>query len=605
MSLKDHTQAGWRRYFSSSSTGTLLARRISRTRYLALEFLESRQLLSTTVTEYPTSLLGSPPSVPSQPTDVVSLSGKLWFTEFGNAIGMLNPATSPPTIKSYSQGLPAGSGPQSIMVGPDGKLWFTELFGGAIGMLDPASLSPTIQNYGTSQGMPANAQPFGITTGPDGRDHQVIWFTDVNNNAIGEISPSGTITEIKVPSTMVGFSTFNSVITAGPGGKLYFTESGTAGTGIGIYNPSATPSQAWTEVKLPSSKEVPFGLTVGPDGNIWFSEGVLNSSGTAFQSSGLGIVLNPSSSTPSLNEPSSLSVSGSSAPYRITIGPDGDIWFTLPSAGQIGVVQVESDPTKDTISTITVPTSTPTGITAGPDGNVWFTDTHGAMGRATLNTHLVITAQPTAPVLAGSSFDLTAKVEYSDTNAVDRAYTGNVAIALTNPASNTLGGTKTVPISAGVATFTTLTLANAGTGFTLKATATATVTADGLTQTLTSAPSAGIKVTAPAPRATQLLVWTQPTTRVPAGSRFSLVIHALTSTSALASSYSGTVTLTLLALATNPPGAFLGGTRTVTASGGVASFSGLTLNLPGSYVIRATASGMSSASTMTITVPRL
>src|SRR5208337_2622091 len=68
MSLKDHTQAGWRRYFSSSSTGTLLARRISRTRYLALEFLESRQLLSTTVTEYPTPLLGSPPSVPSQPT---------------------------------------------------------------------------------------------------------------------------------------------------------------------------------------------------------------------------------------------------------------------------------------------------------------------------------------------------------------------------------------------------------------------------------------------------------------------------------------------------------------------------------------------------------
>ena len=254
----------------------------------------------------------------------------------------------------------------------------------------------------------------------------------------------------------------------------------------------------------------------------------------------------------------------------------------------------------------------PYGIATGPDGNLWFTDdgqqaapltASGAYGRVTLNTHLVITAQPTAPVLAGSSFDLTAKVEYSDTNAVDRAYTGNVAIALTNPASNTLGGTRTVPISAGVATFTTLTLAKAGTGFTLKATA--TVTADGLTQTLTSAPSAGIKVTAPAPRATQLLVWTQPKARVPAGSRFSLVIHALTSTSALASSYSGTVTLTLLALATNPPGAFLGGTRTVTASGGVASFSGLTLNLPGSYVIRATASGLSSASTMAITVPRL
>ena len=52
-------------------------------------------------------------------------------------------------------------------------------------------------------------------------------------------------------------------------------------------------------------------------------------------------------------------------------------------------------------------------------------------------------------------------------------------------------------------------------------------------------------MTAPAPQATQLLVYYQPTAPVPAGSPFSLVIHALTSTNALASSYSGTVTLTL------------------------------------------------------------
>jgi hypothetical protein len=99
-----------------------------------------------------------------------------------------------------------------------------------------------------------------------------------------------------------------------------------------------------------------------------------------------------------------------------------------------------------------------------------------------------------------------------------------------------------------------------------------------------------------------LLVWTQPTVPVPAGSPFSLVIVALTSSNTFDSSYSGTVTLTLAPLATNPPGAFLGGTTTVTASGGIASFPGLTLNLPGSYVIQATASGLSNVST-TITVP--
>ena len=320
--------------------------------------------------------------------------------------------------------------------------------------------------------MPANAQPFGITTGPDGQGHQVIWFTDLSNNALGEISPSGTITEIKVPSTMVGFSTFNSVITAGPDGKLYFTEaqfgSGNSITrsGIGIYDPS---SQTWSEVTLPSgSNQEPFGLTVGPDGNIWFSEGVPNSSGTGYQSSGLGI-LNLSSSPPTLSEPAGLSVSGSSAPYQIATGPDGNIWFTLPSAGEVGVVQVESNPANDTISTIAVPPSTqvptpvPYGITTGPDGNVWFADASGAVGRVTLDTKLVITAQPPATVTPGSSFGLNAKVEYSDTNAVDKAYTGNVTLTLANnPGGSTLSGPTTVAASGGVAVFSGLSLNNPG-----------------------------------------------------------------------------------------------------------------------------------------------
>jgi len=606
MSIRDHTQTDWRRYLSSSSTGTLFSRRRSRTRHLALEFLESRQLLSTTppITEYPT------PSVPPQPTDVVSLDGKLWFTVFGNAIGSLDPTTSPPTINSYSQGLPGSSGPESITVGPDGQghqvIWFTELIAGQIGTLDPTNPKQGIVNYGTTQGMLANAEPYGITTGPDGQGHQVIWFTDVKNNALGELNPAtGTIQEFPVTTPqhpLIGFTTFDSVITAGPGGKLYFTEaqfgsgSSITASGIGIYDPS---TQTWSQVTLPSgSNQEPFGLTVGPDGNIWFSEGIANSGGTGFQSSGLGI-LSLSSSPPTLSEPAGLSVSGTSAPYQIVTGPDDNIWFTLPSAGQIGEVQVKTNPANDTISTFPIPSSTqvptpdPSGIMTGPDGNVWFADASGAVGRVTLDTKLVITTQPPATVTPGSPFGLTAKVEYSDTNAVDTAYTGNVSIALTIPASNTLGGTTTMPVTTGtgVATLTKLTLANPGTGFTLTATA----------GSLTSAPSAGINVTTAAPQATQLFVYSQPTAPVTAGSPFSLVIDALTSSKALASSYSGTVTLTLAAY---PPGGSLGGTTTVTASGGIARFpTNLTLNLPGTYVIQATASGLSSVSTTAITVP--
>ena len=207
-------------------------------------------------------------------------------------------------------------------------------------------------------------------------------------------------------------------------------------------------------------------------------------------------------------------------------------------------------------------------------------------------TQWAVTAQPPSSIAAGSPFGMTVAAEDALGN-VATSYNGTVTIALaTNPGGASLDGTLTVAAVKGVATFSGLTLNNPGTGYTLN------VTASGVS----SATTTGINVTAPAPQATQLLVYHQPTAPVPAGSPFSLVIYALTSTNALASSYSGNVTLTLV---TYPPGAFLGGTTTVTASGGIASFPGLTLNLPGSYVIQATAStasGLSSVST-TITVP--
>ena len=58
-----------------------------------------------------------------------------------------------------------------------------------------------------------------------------------------------------------------------------------------------------------------------------------------------------------------------------------------------------------------------------------------------------------------------------------------------------------------------------------------------------------------------------------------------------------------VALANNPGGATLGGTLTVTASGGVATFSGLTLTKAASgYTLVATSSGLGEGVTNAITV---
>ena len=94
-------------------------------------------------------------------------------------------------------------------------------------------------------------------------------------------------------------------------------------------------------------------------------------------------------------------------------------------------------------------------------------------------------------------------------------------------------------------------------------------------------------ITVAAATATQLVVTTQPPASVTAGSGFGLVVTAEDAFGNVAPSFTGSVTL---ALATNPGGATLGGTVTVTASAGVATFAGLTLNKAGTgYTLRAPA----------------
>src|SRR5258708_2268003 len=61
----------------------------------------------------------------------------------------------------------------------------------------------------------------------------------------------------------------------------------------------------------------------------------------------------------------------SSLPYYLTPGPDGALWFTEYIGNKVGRIT-----TGGVISEYAVPTATayPIGITSGPDGAVWFTE---------------------------------------------------------------------------------------------------------------------------------------------------------------------------------------------------------------------------------------
>ena len=57
-----------------------------------------------------------------------------------------------------------------------------------------------------------------------------------------------------------------------------------------------------------------------------------------------------------------------SQPISITLGPDGNLWFTEQNASKVARVTPNGQITEFVTPTF----SFPLDITAGPDGNVWF-----------------------------------------------------------------------------------------------------------------------------------------------------------------------------------------------------------------------------------------
>ncbi len=154
---------------------------------------------------------------------------------------------------------------------------------------------------------------------------------------------------------------------------------------------------------------------------------------------------------------------------------------------------------------------------------------------------------------------------------------------LGNPGHTTLMGTLTVPVSNGVAAFSGLTLDAAGTGFSIEA------TGSGLSSATTNA------FTVTAGPAVKLGVSTEPLPNVAAGSSFSLTAEVEDQYGNVVTAYSGSVSILLAA---DPTGDTLRGTLDAMISNGVASFSGLTLDLAATgYAIQASSSGLTAATT--------
>ena len=201
---------------------------------------------------------------------------------------------------------------------------------------------------------------------------------------------------------------------------------------------------------------------------------------------------------------------------------------------------------------------------------------------------LAVIGEPSGTVTAGAGFSVEVAAEDVWGN-IDPTFTGSVTLALAgNPGGAALGGTLTASAVNGIATFSGLTIDKPGGGYSLQAT----------TSAFAPVTSTAIDVT-PVGTASQLVVTGQPPTDVTAGSGFGLIVMAEDGFGTLDTSFSGSVTVALVDTST---GATLGGTLTMAAVNGVANFSGLNLDLTGSYALAIKANGLDATTTNDIDI---
>jgi hypothetical protein len=198
--------------------------------------------------------------------------------------------------------------------------------------------------------------------------------------------------------------------------------------------------------------------------------------------------------------------------------------------------------------------------------------------------YLQFTDQP-AIAQAGQSMRTVRVTVYDASGSQDASYVGDVTVSIGfNPGGGTLTGGGAVSMHSslgGVAEWTSVSIDKPGAGYTLHA------TAPGLREVFSDPFDITAGPPPPPNGADGLGFFTQPGTSRAGASIAPLRIGALGPGGVVAAAYSGPIWISLGA---NPTGATLSGTRHLFAVNGFVTFSGLSIDKPGTgYTLRATA----------------
>ena len=236
--------------------------------------------------------------------------------------------------------VPAGSAPHDVAPAEDGGVWYTAQGSGELGWLDPDS------GQGREVALGPGSAPHGVIVGPDGAP----WVTDSGLNAIVRVDPETlAVSRYPLPSSAPG-ANLNTAAFDGEG-ILWFTGQ----TGYyGSLDPASGAMQVFAAPRGPG----PYGITVTPEGDIYYSSLAGSYLGAVDTATGEVTVLDPPTA-------------GAGA-RRAWSDSQGRIWIAEWFAGQVAV----HDPTDATWREWRLPGDAPQAYAVYVDETdaVWLTD---------------------------------------------------------------------------------------------------------------------------------------------------------------------------------------------------------------------------------------
>jgi streptogramin lyase len=212
------------------------------------------------------------------------------------------------------------------------------------------------------------------------------------------------VTEYMVPTPCTPTNSCGPYgITTGPDGNMWFTEIDTGKIG------KITTAGLITDFSTSFAGSTPRFIINGPDGNLWFGEEATAAKIGKITTAGV-VTEYP--------------ITSGAFPYGMTVGPDGNIWFAEDDVAKIGKIT-----TSGVLTEYTTPTtgSFPEWIVTGSDGNLWFTENISAGRIGKITTAGVITEYTTPTQTNSDPFDIIAGPD------------GNLWFTESNPNGNTIG----------------------------------------------------------------------------------------------------------------------------------------------------------------------